>query len=87
MRAAWQSIMRGKAKAVSKMFLVEIGKNIFLLAFISEFRSLKFPERENWELEVPGTWELRNLLSRNLYIILTVSLLMYLSIIYRKVIH
>ena len=43
------------------MFFVEIGKNIFLLTLISEFRNLKFPELENWELEVPGAWELRNL--------------------------
>ena len=43
------------------MFFVEIGKNIFLLTFISEFRNLKFPELENWELKVPRTWELRNL--------------------------
>ena len=28
---------------------------------ILEFRNLKFPELEIWELEVPGTWELRNL--------------------------
>ena len=45
------------------MFFVEIGKNIFLLTFISEFRNLKFPELENWELKFPelgnlGTWEL-----------------------------
>ena len=38
------------------MFSVEIEKNIFMLTFISEFRNLKFPE-----LEVAGTWELRNL--------------------------
>ena len=50
-----------RQKAVSKMFFVEIGKYIFLLPFISEFRNLNFPELENWELEVPGTWELRNL--------------------------
>ena len=43
------------------MFFVEIGKNIFLLTFISEFGNLKFPKLENWELEAPGTWELRNL--------------------------
>ena len=43
------------------MFFVEIEKNIFLLTFISEFRNLMFSELENWELEVPGTWELRNL--------------------------
>ena len=58
MCAAWQSIMRKSQKAVSQMFFVEIGKNIFLSTFISEFRNLKFPELENWELEVPGTWEL-----------------------------
>ena len=47
-------------KALSKISFVKIGKNIFLLTFISEFRNFKFPELENWELEVPGTWELQN---------------------------
>ena len=50
-----------RQKAVSKMFFVEMRKNIFLVTFISEFRNLKFPELENWELKVPETWELRNL--------------------------
>ena len=52
--------MRGKTKGsrLSKMFFVEIRKNIFLLTFISEFRNLKFPELENWELKVSGAWEL-----------------------------
>ena len=61
MRAGWQSIMRGKAKGSRpylKCFLLKYEKNIFLLTFISE---LKFRELENWELEVPGTWELWNL--------------------------
>ena len=60
MRAAWQSIglMREKTKGSIQNVFVEIGKHIFLLTFISEFRNLKFPELENWELEVPGTWEL-----------------------------
>ena len=56
--------MRGKAKGsrgLSKMLFVEIEKNNFLLTFFSEFRNLKFPELESWELEVPGTWELLNL--------------------------
>ena len=43
------------------MFFVQIWKNIFLVTFILEFRNLKFPELENWKLEVPGTWELGNL--------------------------
>ena len=42
-----------------KRFLQIIFKYIF--SFILEFRSLKFPELESWEPEVPGTWELRNL--------------------------
>ena len=46
------------------MFFVEMEKNIFLLTFLSEFRNLKFPELENWELEVPETWELGNFGSR-----------------------
>ena len=56
--------MRGKAKGSRpylKCFLLKYEENIFLVTFISEFRNLKFPELENWKLEVPGTWELRNL--------------------------
>ena len=54
MRAAWQyyNAWKGKRQYV-KCFFVEIGKNIFLVTF---FRNLKFPELENWKLEVPGTW-------------------------------
>ena len=33
---------------------------------ILKFRNLKFPELENWELEVPGTWELWNLATSKL---------------------
>ena len=58
--------MRGKAKGnrpYLKCFLLKYEKNIFLLTFISELWNLKFPELENWELEVPGIWELRNLVT------------------------
>ena len=34
---------------------------LYIFQIILEFRKLKFPELENWELEVPGTWELRHL--------------------------
>ena len=34
--------------------------NNVIFSIILEFRNLKFPELENWELEVPGTWELRH---------------------------
>ena len=43
MRAAWQSIMRGKV--VAKMFFVEMGKKHFFVNFYFEIS----------ELEVPGT--------------------------------
>ena len=32
----------------------------YIFSIILEFRNLKFPELENWELEVPWTWELEN---------------------------
>ena len=34
----------------------------YIFSLILEFRNFKFPELENWELQVPGAWELRNLL-------------------------
>ena len=61
---------------ISKMFLLKLQKNHFFVKiakkyfsycekfftfFILKFRNLKFPELETWDLELPRTWELRNL--------------------------